>query len=246
MTTSTQCTQGDATEPTVWLHAFGERRFDLLLTDPPYCILTRRRKHGDERDKKNKKIERGPLRRFENVREYSDFTTAWMRNAAAHSTPDAPWIIWTNLLGRAPIRQAAASFGFSHLIGEFVWGKRTREGNSGEEILRVVETALVLTRAPAPALQAHDIVKPWAVVAAYDPDGEAVASGNHPSHKPFSVLEPLLRSWSLPSALVADPFSGSGSIASAAKRLERHCLSFELEESWVQMTNQRLHPQRNL
>jgi site-specific DNA-methyltransferase (adenine-specific) len=149
-------------------------------------------------------------------------------------------VIWTNLLGRAPILEVARALGWAHPLGEFVWGKRTREGNSGEEILRVVETALVLSRT-APAARTDDAPAiPWAAVGGYDDDGEAAAFGNHPNHKPFSVLEPLLRTWSRAGALVVDPFAGSGSIPAAAKRLGRDVACIELEAEWAALVSKRL------
>ncbi len=234
------CVNADSTTPAAWARALEGRRASALVTDPPYCLLTRRRKGGDERDKKDRKIERGPLRRFEDVREYRAFTRNWLELAAVNLADDAPMVIWTNLLGRAPILEVAKGLGWAHQRGEFVWGKRTREGNSGEELLRVVETALVLTRtAPTPPAPDAPAV-PWAVVGGYDDDGEAAAFGNHPNHKPFSVLEPLLRTWSRAGALVVDPFAGSGSIPAAAKRLGRDVACIELEPEWAALVTRRL------
>src|SRR5438874_1963275 len=131
----------DATRPLLL-----SERAQLLLTDPPYCLLTRRRKKGDLRDPKGRKNE--STRRFEDVREYRAFTEAWMKNVAEHL--DGPMIVWTNLFGMEPIRATAAKLGWAHLRGEFAWAKRTRASSSGEELLRVVEVALVMTREPAP------------------------------------------------------------------------------------------------
>jgi site-specific DNA-methyltransferase (adenine-specific) len=225
------CSQGDATQPLTL-----DGRAALLLTDPPYCLLTRRRKGGDLRDPKGKKNE--SVRRFEDVREYRAFTKAWMENAAR--VLDGPMVVWTNLLGKEPIRTAAEELGWKHLRGEFVWGKRTREGSPAEELLRVVEVALVMTREPAPAAQNADAAVPWSVVAGYDDDGEATRWGSHPNHKPFSVLEPLVRAWSKPGDLVLDVFAGSGSIPAAAKRLGRRVWSIELDPSWATRVSERL------
>ena len=237
---SARVIQGDATSPSDWDRALGGEKANALITDPPYCVLTRRRKGGEPREKKNKKIERGPLRRFEDVREYRDFTRAWLTLAAARMTPAAPMVIWTNLLGKATITAAAAELGWVHLRGEFIWGKRTREANSGEEILRVVEVALVLGREPAPPAQTEDPAIPWAVVAGYDDDGEGEKWGGHPSHKPFGVLEPLLRTWSRPDRLVVDPFAGSGSIPLAAARVGRRAVGMELEAEWAERGQRRI------
>jgi site-specific DNA-methyltransferase (adenine-specific) len=239
-TMAPRCTHGDATKPEAWSRALEGRKADALVTDPPYCLLTRRRKGGDLRDPKNKKIDRGPVRRFESVRDYRLFTKAWLEVAATHLAPDAPLVLWTNLLGREPITQVAKELGWTHFRGEYVWGKRTRESNSGEEILRVVETALIFTRAPAPASTNADAAVPWAVVAGYDDDGEGAKWGSHPNHKPFGVIEPLVRTWTKPGQLVVDCFAGSGSIPTAALRLGRDVACIELEPDWAARVSERL------
>lgn len=235
-----RCVQADSTTEAAYAQALSGERAALLLTDPPYCLLTRRRRGGDARDPKDRKNEHGPVRRFEDVREFRAFTRSWLKLAVAHVEPGAPLVIWMNLLGRAPVREVAGELGYGHLWGEFVWAKRTREGNSGEELLRMVETALVLGKAPLPPAPATAPATPWAVVAGYDDDGEAARWGNHPNHKPFGVLEPLLRTYARPGALVLDPFAGSGSIPAAALRLGRRAACMELEETWAERVTARL------
>lgn len=235
-----KCVNGDSTRNETWVKALDGRRADALISDPPYCLLTRRRKDGDLRDPKNKKIDRGPVRRFENVREFREFTKSWLQVAVQHLTPDAPIVLWMNLLGREPMTAVCRELGYTHVRGEFVWGKRTREGNSGEEILRVVETALVYSRQPAPPVTNESAALPWAAVAGYDDDGEAGRWGSHPNHKPFGVLEPLLRTWSAPGQLVVDPFAGSGSIPAAARKLGRDVACIELEPEWAERVSRRL------
>jgi site-specific DNA-methyltransferase (adenine-specific) len=78
------------------------------------------------------------------------------------------------------------------------------------------------------------------VAAGYDDDGEAQRTGGHPNHKPFSVLEALLRQWSRPGDLVLDPFAGSGSIPAAAVRLARRAACSEIEPDWAQRVSRRL------
>jgi site-specific DNA-methyltransferase (adenine-specific) len=235
-----RCIQGDATQSSAWSALMNNERADALIADPPYCLLTRRRKHGDLRDPKGRKLDRGPVRRFESVRNYREFTRSWMTLAAQVLTERAPMVIWTNLLGREPIASTARELGWVHCQGEFIWAKRTREGNSGEEILRMVETALAFTRTPPVPVTDADPATPWAVVAGYDDDGEAARWGDHPNHKPFRVLEPLIRTWTRPGDLVVDPFAGSGSIPVAAIRLGRYAASMELESDWVSRTTKRL------
>ncbi|MGA9519885.1 MAG: DNA methyltransferase, partial [Myxococcaceae bacterium] len=160
--------------------------------------------------------------------------------AVASVKEGAPLVIWTNLLGKEPILRAAAALGYSHLRGEFIWAKRTREVNANEQLLRVYEVALVLMKEPAPVLTAADRPVPWSVVTGYDDEGEGDTWGEHPHHKPFSSIEPLLRAWSKPGDLVLDPFAGSGSIPVAALRLERRTACLEKKPDWAARVTERL------
>jgi site-specific DNA-methyltransferase (adenine-specific) len=99
---------------------------------------------------------------------------------------------------------------------------------------------VVLGRRPAPPPTSESPASPWAVVAGYDDDGEGARWGGHPNHKPFGVLEPLLRTWTRPGQLVVDPFAGSGSIPAAALRLGRQVACLELSPEWAARTSSRL------
>ena len=235
------CANGDACEPASHDLALCGGKADLLLTDPPYCLLTRRRKFGDLRDPRaHKKIDRDPVVRFESVREYRSFTETWLPLAVRHLAGRAPLIIWTNLLGKQPILETADRLGYSHLLGEYTWGKRTTDKNSNEQTLRVYEVALVIGRDPLPAPRPEDRPLVWAVAGGYDDEKEGALWGEHPHHKPFSVLEPLLRTWSKPGDTVYDPFAGSGSIPVAALRLARRPACLELKPDWAEQVTQRL------
>ena len=216
----------------------GGERAALLLTDPPYCLLTRRRKGGDLRDKRaGVKIDRDPVVRFEDVRAYRKFTEEWLPRAAARC--DGALVVWTNFLGKQPIRTVALALGYSE-AGEFVWAKKTSEHEGNEQQLRVYETALVFVRAPPAALSPADPQRVWCVAAGYDDEGEAQRFGAHPNHKPFGVLEPLVRQWSRPGERVVDPFAGSGSIPAAALRLGRRAACSEIEQEWADRVTRRL------
>lgn len=222
------------------MRALGGELADVLITDPPYCLLTRRRKGGDLRDAHaGSKIDRAPVTRFESVRDYRSFTEEWLPRAAAHLRPAAPMAIWTNFLGKEPITTAARSLGYQP-VEEFVWAKRTSEREGNEQFLRVYETALLFSRGPLAPLQDSDPPRCLCVAAGYDDDGEAARWGSHPNHKPFTVLEALVRSWSRPGQLVLDPFAGSGSIPAAALRLGRRAACVEIEAEWAARVRDRL------
>ncbi len=112
-------------------------------------------------------------------------------------------------------------------------------GCGGEAALSVVEFALVLRRRPLPPLRADEPARAWSCVSGHDDDGEHAQWGAHPNHKPFTVLEPLLRGFSSPGAVVLEPFAGSGSTLAAAARLRRHAVGVEIDPRWVEVARRR-------
>ena len=237
---SARCVHADAREASGYEEALSGRKAQLLLSDPPYCILTRRRKGGDLRESKGRKLDHEIVVRFEDVRSYRRFTAEWLPLAARHLAPGAPMVLWTNFLGKAPILEVARDLGYGHLVGEFLWPKATTDRQGSERLLRLYEVALVLLPHPLPPRGPEAPPLPWAAVSGYDDEGEGTVWGSHPHHKPFGVLEPLVRAWSRPGDVVLDPFAGSGSIPVAAQRLSRIPACMELVEDWAARVTERL------
>lgn len=217
------------------------RKCQLILTDPPYCLLTRRRKSGQLRDphRRKFKIEHAAVTRFENVKEYRTFTKKWMEQAQTHLIDDGVMCIWTNFLGKEPIKTEALALGYQ-FHGEFTWAKLSKEGGGNERTARVYEVALIFKKGPPRVLTNDELPICWSVVGHYDDDGEAQKWGGHPNYKSFNVLEPLIRTYSRPGDLILDPFSGSGAIASASIKLDRDIYAIELNDEWAQMAAKRV------
>ena len=216
-----------------------DARPTLLHADPPYCLLVRRNKRGQKRDPKAAKINHEAVTRYEDVRSYRRFTAAWMAPALASLDPAGTALIWTNLLGRDPILQVAAELGWRH-TDTVLWAKLGKQHNAGERLARLYEVALVFNRAPRPALGPDALCPPRHLISGYDDDGEAGDWEHHPNHKPFSVLEPLIRHHSRPGERVLEPFSGSGSTAAACVRLARRVSALELRQRWAAVGGRRL------
>ena len=231
--------QGDARMASTYRAALGEERADLLHADPPYCLLVRRNARGRKRDPKHAKINHTAVRRFEDLAEYRRFTERWLRPALATVSKAGHAIVWTNLLGREPIRDVALSAGFVE-HGTFLWAKLGKGGNAGEQLARLYEVALIFGRTAAPELTEAGLLPPRHHISGYDDDGEASHWEHHPNHKPFSLLEPLIRAYSQPGDVVLEPFSGSGSTAAAAVRLGRRARAIELRAKWAGVSGQRL------
>ncbi|HCH65511.1 MAG: site-specific DNA-methyltransferase, partial [Deltaproteobacteria bacterium] len=194
---------------------------------------------GRARSPKRAKIDNASVRRFETVGEYSRFTERWMRPAVACLSADGHAVIWTNLLGRDPILEVATREGLVH-HGTFLWAKLGKAGNSGEKLARLYEVALIFGRHPRPEPAPEDRLPPRHFVSGYDVEGAASQWEGHPNHKPFSLLEPLLRWYSAPGDVVLEPFSGSGSTAAAAVRLGRTARALEIRAQWARVSGERL------
>ena len=243
---------GDARFPETF-SSFGRVRADVLITDPPYCLLERRRKGGDLRDpKKRSKLDgEDTVPRYENVKEYKRFTEQWLTSCIQHGLKDgAVLCIWTNPLGKRPIVDVASTLGYE-LQGEYLWAKRTTTGVSSitstknEVLLRVYESALVLTKKTDQnsttklPLGPSDVSFPWSVITGYHEDDGEIRH-EHPCHKPFAALEPLIRAWTRPGDVVMDCFAGSGGILQAVVRIggKRSAVGIEMLPEWVTKSNE--------
>lgn len=230
---------GDSTERSSYESALDVASAGLLLADPPYCLLTRRRKKGDLRDSKGRKIEHEAVTRFESVRDYRKFTSDWLEHAVDFVRHDGIVCIWTNFLGKEPIKSVALELGLNHFRGEFTWAKLTREKSGNEVMARIYEVALVFSKIPEPELTKDDLPVCRSVVCHYDQDQESGEWNNHPNHKPFSVLGPLIRTYSRVGDRILDPFSGSGSTPSAAIKLGRKISAIEIRNEWAEISRKR-------
>ena len=197
---------------------------DVLVTDPPYCLLHRRRANGNLREPKRSatgKSSTDPeIVRFNTVSEYREFSRKWLSNAVRNGLkPHANIVIWSNALGKTPIKEVCRELGYT-FIGEYIWAKTANrklvENSIRNEVqLRVYETALIFQKSRSeaqygegePSVREETSRKasiPWSVITGYHdiaPDGTE-ASHEHSCHKPFSALEPLLVTWTKPGDLI--------------------------------------------
>ena len=230
---------GDSTSDASYREALDGEPCHLVFADPPYCLLTRRNKRGQQRGLKRAKINHEAVTRYENLRAYRSFTRAWLSRACSHLSASGHAIVWTNFLGQQPIRDVAQELAL-HDHGVYQWAKLTRKGQGNEVMARLYEVALIFGRRPAPVLALEDASPPRHLISYYDVEGEAGDWDSHPNHKPFTVLEPLLRYYTRPGDRVLEPFSGSGSTAAACVRLRRQVSAIELRPHWASTSQRRL------
>lgn len=232
--------QGDSTEKGTFTELMGEEKAKLLLADPPYCLLVRKNKFGEERDSKRSKIHHTSVSRYKSKQEFYEFSKKWMDAAKNSIVQDGVWCIWTNLPGVNPIKKAAKEIGLNHFLGEFKWGKRTKAENRNDNLIRVYEVALVFTKENTGKNYSLDPSYSGSVITSYDEEGEGGKWENHPNHKPFSCIAPLIRNFSALNDLILDPFTGSGSTPFASIKMERKVFGIELLDQWSRVTKERM------
>jgi DNA modification methylase len=233
---------GDSTLAASYQAVMKQEKAKMIYADPPYCLLVRRnKKTGSLRDPKKTKINHEAVTRYENIKTYKAFTEKWLGEATKYIENDGVLVVWTNYLGIKPIRDVAHALGFSEFYGEFLWGKIAKEKNSGNETnVRLYEVALVFSKVPKKELSNSDLPLQWSIITKYDEEGEASKWENHPNHKPFSCLEPLIRNFTRPGDRILDPFTGSGSTPAAAIQLDRVISGIELREDWAKISQKRI------
>lgn len=63
----------------------------------------------------------------------------------------------------------------------------------------------------------------------------------HPTIKPKDLVERHIKHTTQEGDIIFDPFSGSGTTCAAAKDTKRHWLGFDIEQKWVDISNNRLN-----
>ena len=63
---------------------------------------------------------------------------------------------------------------------------------------------------------------------------------SHPTQKPEKLIAKLILASSAPGDIVFDPFVGSGTTSVVAKKLSRHYVGIEIDETYACLTEKRL------
>ncbi len=69
-----------------------------------------------------------------------------------------------------------------------------------------------------------------------------IKKNKHPTVKPLSLIQYLIKLVSKEGAVVLDPFLGSGTTAIACVKLNRNFIGIEKEEEYVRIAKARLKP----
>uniref|UniRef100_UPI0035A8FD97 site-specific DNA-methyltransferase n=1 Tax=Mesorhizobium sp. LHD-90 TaxID=3071414 RepID=UPI0035A8FD97 len=234
------------------LERLPEKSVDVIFADPPYNLQLNGDLHRPDQSKVDAVDDHWD--RFENFAAYDAFTRAWLLAARRVLKPSGTiWVIgsYHNIFRVGAIMQDLGYW----ILNDIVWRKTNPMPNfRGRRFQNAHETMIWASRdANAKgytfnydALKAaNDDVQmrsDWLFPICTgserlkDDNGEKL----HPTQKPEALLARIMLSSTKPGDVVLDPFFGSGTTGAVAKRLGRHFVGVEREQSYIDAARQRI------
>ena len=217
---------------------------DLIFADPPYNLQLEQGLTRPDQSKVDAVDDAWD--KFESFGHYDVFTRAWLLAARRVLKPDgALWVIgsYHNIFRVGATLQDLDYW----LLNDVVWRKAnpmpnfrgTRFTNAHETLIwaarsqksRVTFNYEALKLANDDTQMRSDWLFPICTGAERltDSDGEKV----HPKQKPEALLHRVLSATTKPGDVVLDPFFGTGTTGAVAKKLGRHFIGIEREDSYI-------------
>ncbi|MEX1247419.1 MAG: site-specific DNA-methyltransferase [Anaerolineales bacterium] len=238
---------GDCTEVLAELPA---ESIDLVFADPPYNLQLQR-----ELRRPNNTRVRGVQEawdRFHDFKAYDEFTRAWLAACRRVLKPTGTlWVIgsYHNIHRVGAILQDLDYW----LLNSVVWIKTNPTPNfRGVRFTNAHETLLWAQKEKgAPYTFNHHAMKAlneelqmrsdWLLpVSSGSERLRAKGVAAHPTQKPEALLYRVLLASSQPGDLVLDPFFGTGTTGTVAKRMHRHWIGIERDKTYARLARKRI------
>lgn len=78
----------------------------------------------------------------------------------------------------------------------------------------------------------------------YNKSDVAGVAHEHPTQKPISLMQALVRDFTDPDDLILDPFAGSGTTGVACRRLGRRFIGWERDPKYAEIARSRIDAAR--
>jgi modification methylase len=241
--------KGDCVAALDWLP---DHSIDAIFADPPYNLQL----EGDLRRPDQSKVDAvdDAWDQFESFAAYDAFTRAWLLAAKRVLKPNGTiWVIgsYHNIFRVGATMQDLGYW----ILNDIVWRKTNPMPNfRGRRFQNAHETMIWASRDQKAksytfnyeALKAanedvqmrSDWLFPICTGAERLKDGNGVKV--HPTQKPEALIARILMSSTKPGDVVLDPFFGSGTTGAVAKRLGRHFVGIEREQSYIDAASERI------
>jgi modification methylase len=229
-----------------------EKSVDAIFADPPYNLQLNGDLHRPDQSKVDAVDDAWD--QFESFSAYDAFTRAWLLAARRVLKPNGTiWVIgsYHNIFR---VGSAMQDLGY-WILNDIVWRKTNPMPNfRGRRFQNAHETLIWASRddkarsytfnyeslkaANDDTQMRSDWLFPICTGAERlkDDNGDKV----HPTQKPEALLARVILSSTKPGDVVLDPFFGSGTTGAVAKRLGRHFVGIEREQSYIDAARDRI------
>ena len=225
---------------------------DMVFADPPYNLQL----GGDLLRPDNSKVDAvdDDWDQFESFAAYDAFTREWLKECRRVLKPEGSiWVIgsYHNVFR---LGTAIQDLGF-WVLNDIIWRKSNPMPNfKGTRFTNAHETLIWAARSREQkrytfnydALKAFNedtqMRSDWTFALCTgeerikDEDGKKA----HPTQKPEALLHRVMLAATRPGDVVLDPFFGTGTTGAAAKRLGRHFIGIEREETYAKVAEKRI------
>ena len=242
-----QIINGDSLEE---LKKIPSETFDLVFADPPYNLQLKGELTRPDRSKVNAVNDKWD--QFKNFKKYDDFTYAWLAECKRILKKDgAIWVIgsYHNIFR---VGTAIQNLGF-WILNDVIWNKNNPMPNfRGTRFTNAHETLIWASKSEKSKYTFN-----YQSLKCLNDDLQMRSNWNlpicngserlkkngkkvHSTQKPESLLHRVLLASSNKDDMILDPFLGSGTTATVAKKLGRNYFGIEKEKSYFKAGEQSL------
>ncbi|QTL02878.1 site-specific DNA-methyltransferase [Aquabacter sp. L1I39] len=228
------------------------RSVDVIFADPPYNLQLQ----GELKRPDESRVDAvdDAWDQFESFAAYDAFTRAWLLAAKRVLKPTGTlWVIgsYHNIFRVGALMQDLEFW----ILNDVIWRKSNPMPNfRGRRFTNAHETLIWAARDPGAkgyvfnyeALKGGNedvqVRSDWLIplCTGHERLKDAQGRKTHPTQKPEALLARVLLAASRPGDVVLDPFLGSGTSAAVAKRLRRHFIGIERDETYAQAAQARI------
>ncbi len=238
---------GDSLEE---LNKIPRETFDLIFADPPYNLQLKSELTRPDRSKVSAVNDKWD--QFENFKKYDDFTYEWLSECKRILKKDgAIWVIgsYHNIFR---VGTAIQNLGF-WILNDVIWNKNNPMPNfRGTRFTNAHETLIWASKSEKSKYTFNyqslkclnddlQMRSNWNLPICngserLKKDGKKI----HSTQKPEALLHRILLATSNKNDLILDPFLGSGTTATVAKKLGRNYFGIEMEKNYFKAAEQRI------
>ena len=227
-----------------------DETFDLIFADPPYNLQLKSELTRPDRSKVSAVNDKWD--QFENFKKYDDFTYSWLSECKRILKKNgAIWVIgsYHNIFR---VGTAIQNLGF-WILNDVIWNKKNPMPNfRGTRFTNAHETLIWASKSEKSKYTFNyqslkclnddlQMRSNWELPIC---NGSERLKKNgkkvHSTQKPEALLHRILLATSNKNDLVLDPFLGSGTTATVAKKLSRNYYGIEKEKTYFKAAEQRL------